>query len=312
MKIYLVSDLHGKNVLNEYILNFIYNLEENNVEICKLNYSTNRNYTNGITFRSFNDIYKYICTLNNEIIFVTIREVINNIKKLVITEDSIFYKNKIYFFNSEPYLPDKLCRDTLLIKKNITIINYYMGNKKTIDRIVRKISTNKSLFIPQLYSDKDNINKFINEEKCYDIGFIFRPGKNNRRSKIVNQTKRITNNYIIINKWNDERDRLASKCKIIINLRNCDIIKDNRESLRIDRLINNKVIVVSEDIIYNKSQYTDKFIIYVKYDDIINKAKDILDNYDKYYSDIYSNYDINKLKQETADYINTFIKHAFP
>jgi len=118
------------------------------------------------------------------------------------------------------------------------------------------------------------------------------------RQKILDEFKNKNVDVDIINGWNQERDRQLFTYKIIINLGYSDKHKIF-ESLRCDRCIFNKMIVISdkkEDIdLYNLKNY----MIFEDYNKITNKAIEVLNNYDLYYKKLgLDTLDLNKLKIE--------------
>ncbi len=80
---------------------------------------------------------------------------------------------------------------------------------------------------------------------------------------------------------------LYNDVKVMINIRQTDH-HDTFEELRVLPALINGVIIVSEDVpLRDKIPYSD-FIVWCKYDEILDKVDDVLNNYDKYWKSIFS------------------------
>jgi len=88
-------------------------------------------------------------------------------------------------------------------------------------------------------------------------------------------------NCINILGWGQERDDLIRRCKIILNVHHFECFTIF-EHIRCDRLIFANKIIISENSLYSEDLDIDMFIIWKKYDDIIDYAKHVLDNFDMY------------------------------
>ena len=120
------------------------------------------------------------------------------------------------------------------------------------------------------------------------------------RKKIINELKEKDVNIDIITGWKKERDEKLFTYKIIINLGYSDKHKIF-ESLRCDRCIFNKMIVISDTKEDIESYNLKNYMIFEDYENIANKAIEVLNNYDTYYKKLgLDTLDINTLNIESV------------
>ena len=104
----------------------------------------------------------------------------------------------------------------------------------------------------------------------------------------------------IITGFGKKRDDELFQYKIILNIgffENYQIM----ETFRCDRCVYNKMIVVSDYKEDFNDYHLKDHIIFTEYDNIPDKVIDILQNYDKYYDKLFSNFDLNKLNNTLAN-----------
>ncbi len=112
-----------------------------------------------------------------------------------------------------------------------------------------------------------------------------------RRHKLLENIKNYNQfNNININDCFDKNDieNLYRDTKVIINIHQTHH-HDTFEELRCLPALQNGVIIVAEKSPLNNLIPYNDLIIWCEYDDIINKVKDILDNYEEYHSKIFTN-----------------------
>lgn len=112
-----------------------------------------------------------------------------------------------------------------------------------------------------------------------------------RRHKLLENIKNYNQfNNININNCFDKNDieNLYRDTKVIINIHQTPH-HDTFEELRCLPALQNGVIIVAEKSPLNNLIPYNDLIIWCEYDDIINKVKDILDNYEEYHSKIFTN-----------------------
>jgi len=130
--------------------------------------------------------------------------------------------------------------------------------------------------------------------------------KEERREKLINKINDAKISHININNCFKKNDiqNLYSNTKIIINIHQTDH-HHTFEELRALPALECGVIVISEiSPLSNLIPYSD-FIIWVNYDNIIEKTKEIIDNYEYYHDLIFSKNKINKLLElKNINYYN--------
>ncbi len=247
-------------------------------------------------------------------------EYINSIKKYVCF-DVCYYENQIdihdYFmddtitkiFIHKIYSKLKTNKNVYLLNtEQLSSINHF---DRTIGKFVLdyspeniKINENQTIFFPYGINNKE----IYNYDKIYDICFVGRMTK--RRSNFLNKLKNY-NIKIINNIWDNERDELLFRCKILINIHGFDNY-NIYESIRCDRCVFNKMIVISEESLFPDLVMLKDKIIMCKYDEIIEKTIDVLNNYEKYYGELFDDYDhfmttysqiINDIYEENIKYL---------
>ena len=112
-----------------------------------------------------------------------------------------------------------------------------------------------------------------------------------RRHKLLENIKNNNHfNHININNCFDKNDieNLYRDTKVIINIHQTPH-HDTFEELRCLPALQNGVIIVAEKSPLNHLIPYNELIIWCEYDDIINKVKDVLDNYEEYHSKIFTN-----------------------
>jgi hypothetical protein len=181
-----------------------------------------------------------------------------------------------------------------IIQKGIRIADYSLSNIAFIkDRLIKLNHDypHTILHFPYQYNIKETV--FLeNKSKVYDydIGVINAlPQKSDcvnssllyKRSILFEKLQEMKINCINILGWGQERDDIIRHCKIILNVHHFDCYTIF-EHIRCDRLIFANKIVISENSLYSEDLDIDMFIIWKKYDDIIDYAKHVLDNFDMY------------------------------
>jgi len=201
--------------------------------------------------------------------------------------------------------------------KNFKIFDYSYENILFIKEYLKHYNIkyeNEIIHLPYQFNLKENLILKKNDEYLYDIGIInaeIKKDKSNNNDliylrneiyhKLLDDKKYKIKNIM---GWGEERDNIINKCKIILNVHNFKCFNIH-ESIRCDRLVFAKKIIVSD-----YSKYYDKLdicnnIFYEKYENLITLCYKILENFDEY-NKIVKNLDvlsiINK-RRETIENI---------
>lgn len=189
-----------------------------------------------------------------------------------------------------------------IVEKN-TIIDFCKANSS--------ITHNDKLFLPCVFHN--NCIWSYPRTYEYDIGFV--GTLSIKRKNILDKLKDQGYKLNIIQCFGEERDKEISKCKLIVNIH----FNDNHqifEYFRCSRIVFNKIPIVSENVIecdeldINKEVL--KYVSFTSYDDITNRVKSILDNYDKYVSDLYKDFSYDRLREFSLKHINDFKENIIP
>lgn len=215
----------------------------------------------------------------------------------------------VYYINLEQMTidgtnsPKNLLGDLLNFKMNsayFNLLDYSNGNISIISQYG---------LISQYIPYQVNFNEVFNYEKELDL--VFCCTVNERKLNIFNQLNSLYPKSKFIGNpplWGQPRDQILFKSKILINIHHEEKSYDIIEEIRITKCILNKIIVISEPSKYSDQYPLNSYIIYEKYDSIINKTKDILENYEVYYNKIYNNLDIGKINKLLKNYLYIFPK----
>jgi hypothetical protein len=191
------------------------------------------------------------------------------------------YQN-IYLLNIEQLSRYNCIKYIHTLPKNIKIIDYSKENM---------------LYYSDYYYSKYlpyqiNYDEIYNFQKHRDICIII--GESPRRNNIINGFINKGCNIDIISGWKKERDEILFTYKILINIGYDENYKIF-ESLRCDRCIFNKMIVISEKKENMDLYHLKDYMIFDDYKNIVNKAITVLNNYDMYYKSL----NLDNLKLET-------------
>lgn len=203
---------------------------------------------------------------NKENKYIFIKTIPKNIEDFLKDNNEI---NNIYLINTEQVSKKWWEKYIFTLPKNLKIIDYSYKNMLYYN----------SQFKTQHIEYKYNPSEILNLKKKRNIAFI--GSKSEYRDYILNGINKSVH-VSHIHGWGKERDKELFKYKILVNIsynKNYKIF----ESIRCYRCLFNKMIIISDmkdDIEHLK--YKD-FIIFVKYDNLINKVIEVYNNYKFYY-----------------------------
>ena len=125
-----------------------------------------------------------------------------------------------------------------------------------------------------------------------------------RRNYIFNEIKKFTD-ITDLKGWGKERDDLLFKYKILVNI-HFDNDYNIFEQIRCNRCIFNNIIVITETSLDENYELKD-YIIECDYNDIINKVKEVVNNYDYYYNKLFNNFNLENINNLLEKKYNEFI-----
>jgi hypothetical protein len=196
-------------------------------------------------------------------------------------------KTNLFLINTEQLSLDHLRSAIDYYPSNLIIIDYSLANLKYYNEKFTKF------FLPY----QINYNEIYNQSKDKDICII---GENENislnRQNILDSLRKKNIDVDVVSGFGKERDVILFKYKIILNIAYESGSYRIFESFRCDRCIYNKMIVISdikEDI---ENHYLSKYMIFVDYNDIVNKVIDVLNNYETYYNKLFSEFDFKEIE----------------
>jgi len=218
-----------------------------------------------------------------------------NYEHTLVTDDKNTYskhpKSNIIFNNSS-YL---IRIDKIEVLRNSHILLDYcipnVYNVKTNSHYYN-LSKNHIYIAPSLYE-----NIFINHNNRKIDSLTTFLNVFGRRKRLLDNIRGSSLKHSNINTCFTKQNiqNLYKNTKILINIHQNDNT-NSFEELRCLPALQNGVIIVSEESpLTNVLPYND-LIIWTKYDNIITKTKEVLNNYEEYYNKIFSKNNINILK----------------
>jgi hypothetical protein len=249
--------------------------------------------------------YKYHYNFQEfKILRKNIDKFINNQDTVLLLYDSHTPLNKILYLNFP--------KDIKILIINTEQLTRYrcLKNLKNLYKIIKNLGKNIKLSdysyvnveLLKNYDIKSNLIKYkINKNEIYnlkkkiDIVCIdFKNSSSIPRKYMYNLLTLNFNNVVNIKDWGFKRDELLFSSKILVNIhfdKNYTIF----EEIRCNRCIFNKIIVISE---YSKNWenfYLKNHMIFTDYSNIVEKVKDVLNNYNFYYNLLFNNMDFTIL-----------------
>ena len=172
----------------------------------------------------------------------------------------------------------------------MNIIDYNIANLKyyTIEKYTKFI-------LPYQINYKEIFN--ITKEK--DICLIGIAGEIPfNRANIINLLNEKNVSVDIVSGFNKIRDNELFKYKIILNISYCPNDYRIFETMRCDRCIYNKMIVISDIKEEIENYHLNKYMIFVNYNEIVDKVLDVLNNYEKYYNELFQSFNFKEIENK--------------
>lgn len=164
-------------------------------------------------------------------------------------------------------------------------IDYSLPNIKNIESCVElKSHLSKIIYFPPLLTEYDPIS---NDRSTYDVvtSFYFpNPDGRPRRKIVMDELRETFHKYVNIPRvfGKELYESYYKQSKILLNLHQTDF-HQTFEELRVLPALLNGMIVIAEDSPLKESIPYHEYIIWVKYENLISKTTEVLQNYDYYY-----------------------------
>jgi hypothetical protein len=203
--------------------------------------------------------------------------------------------NKIFVINTEQMTKTDIIEKIRNIPYNIDIIDYSKTNIETLINIGKK-----AYYLPYMF----NWSEIYDLPKTNDVAVIGWWNSLYRKNILYElEEKRINVHHI--KGFDRERDRQLFSHRILVNV-HFDPSYKILEQMRCNRCIFNKMIVISEkshDIDYELKPY----MIECEYNNISEKVKEVLENYDFYYKQLFENLDLELIESQYKTISDTCI-----
>ena len=177
-------------------------------------------------------------------------------------------------------------------------------SEENIDLFKNKSNT-ACLQLPYLL----NKNEIGNVKKIKDMVCILNIRNNSPRRLSMHDKLKIKfgDKYSRIYGFGKERDNLLFLNKILINIHAYPSYRIN-EQIRVNRCVFNKMIVISEPGYNDDLLYLKKYIIFCDYDKIPEKVEEVLNNYEKYYNELFKDFDLDEIEKHYKTIADETIK----
>lgn len=206
----------------------------------------------------------------------------------------------IYIINTEQLTRNYWLNNFKNYSKNVKIIDYSLTNIELL-----KPHREPIYYLPYTV----NMEEIYDLPKIHDLCFVGEIGE--YRSKITNKLKEKGIKINNITKFGKERDDLLFQHKILLNI-HFDQDYQIFEEFRCNRCIMNKMIVITEKSKKNANRENNilqKHMIECEYHELLHVVTDVLNNYDKYYSLLFDNFDIDEIKKKYEKYFIEFFSY---
>ena len=292
-EVYIIIDNNIKNVAIEYAISITKKLKAMLININTSEYQNIQSLNKdskyiffGIKYSNYFKYYESNNLNNLNIFFVNLEPLTcnGNHSKYNFLHEVLQFHNNYPFIRLLDY-----SQENVMILKKYNIHSTYLPYQCNYDEIVN-------------YKISDNI---IN--RTWDV--ITCSSWCPRIENIYNNIPLKYNKFSIGNPvlWGTERDNILFNSKIILNIHHREYDYKILEELRITRCILNKLIVISEETNYSKHYPLAKYVIFVDYDNINTKIIHVLNNYEKYYNEIYKDFDISNVDALLSNYLENII-----
>jgi len=203
-------------------------------------------------------------------------------EKLAVSQEP---RNKIFLLNTEQATMTKYVRQTIAdIKRyNVSVIDYSIEN---ITLLKRKLLTTKFIHLPFPICIQPAAPK-----NTAVISLISSP----HRKSVCDSVGVPVANFN--GKWGDARDQLIGDSKILINVHYKPVEYGIFESIRCYHALEMRTLVISEPSVNQNNVLLKDYIIFSTAKQMRATLQDVLENYQKYYEQCFSEERIQELEE---------------
>lgn len=182
-----------------------------------------------------------------------------------------------------------------VVQSGIKIVDYSHSNLMYLNKYLAykqiEVDNRNARYLPYQYNLRDQVHlENVDGVYTYDVGIINAVIKKDssvnsdltyRRVKLWEELQESELKCINIVGWGAERDELLKRCKVIINVHHFECY-NIFEQIRCDRLIFAKKLIISDKSIFTETYDTVDNVLWEDYDNIIPRAKEVVNNFEKY------------------------------
>ena len=201
-----------------------------------------------------------------------------------------FNQYKIYVINTEQLSYNIHSTNMNSYSKIVKIIDYNISNIKYYNREKYK----NIYYLPYQINEKE----IFNFPKINNICMI--DSKSKYRLNILNKLNSLGYQVNIIRGFGGQRDELLFRHKILINISH-NPQYNILETMRCDRCIYNKMIVISDYKEDMEKYYLKENIIFVPYNEMVKKVIEVIHNYNYYYDMLFKNFNYEELDKKIKE-----------
>lgn len=166
---------------------------------------------------------------------------------------------------------------------------------------LRFSNVSNKFFIPYQLNPKEI--RHTDVPKLFDV-VIVQP-KSERRICIYQQLVKRGFRCAIAQGWGDDRDDVIRRGKILLNI-HFSPDYNVYESIRCDRWVMNKTMVVSETSLLPNDPVVNH-VIFVPYNKIVEKVTEILQDYDNHYEKLFQEFNLETIRRKKRKKLDRFI-----
>ena len=233
-----------------------------------------------------------------------------NAKVVIYEYDGSLYlhKNKNMIFIQS--IPDCILQNTTENDKNlylinteqmlgqrVSYINSYPSHINMIDYIHANLKYYDSKYTKYILPYQINHNEIFNIPKTKSVCIIGDQHIPPNRMHIIDELKKRNIHVDVVSGFNKIRDDQLFQYKIILNIgytKECNKL----ETIRCDRCVYNRMIVVSDIKEYISEYYLKPFTIFEEYSNIPDKVVDIVNNYESYFDNIFKTFHLPTIQKD--------------